>query len=136
MTTQMKQTENIFVGSLTRVLVIFASLVSLCISDGIGPRLVPFPSSSPQESLKRFDVIEDKIAFAGSTLFIVGVEPNTHADDGTQVVTPIWNSSALGQTALCSPSDESLPLPNFYTSPSYLYFFTSSPPGRAPPRNT
>ncbi|HYO98919.1 MAG TPA: hypothetical protein VER76_01755 [Pyrinomonadaceae bacterium] len=132
----MKQTENIFIGSLARVSVIFASLVSLCISDGIGPRLIPFPSSSLQESLKRFDVIEDKIAFAGSTLFIVSIEPNAHDDNGVKVLTPVWNSSALGQTALCSPSDESLPLSNFYTSPSYSYFFTSSPPGRAPPQNT
>jgi hypothetical protein len=36
-----------------RALVLYAALACLCVSDGIGPRLIPFPASSPHLSPAR-----------------------------------------------------------------------------------
>jgi hypothetical protein len=109
----MNRTEQIFKCSIAKALLVFAWLCSLCIADGIGPRLIPFPFSTSEKTHAKFAP--------------GGVEKTCR--DGA------FQAAATESAALSIPHEEHPPSPDFYRSPNYSFFFSSSPPGRAPPRN-
>lgn len=120
-------------GVFVRSLVVLASLASLCVSDGTGPRLIPFPSRPPQmraEPVARADAARGDIPTA--------VRSGTRAASAHEpkAVTPVWNNVSLGRAALSPPAGRPDGRHDLYASPGYSFRNASSTRGRAPPRAT
>ena len=124
-------------GVFVRALVVSASLVSLCISDGTGPRLIPFPSRPPQVRAERAETVA-RAADATGESRLSAVRAETHAAPGRQpkAVTPVWNNVSLDRATLAPPAVRPDAPPDLYTSPGYSFRSCSSTRGRAPPRNS
>lgn len=115
-------------GVFVRAFVVFASLVSLCVSDGIGPRLVPYPSQPTPERAAP--------AARASLLSAVRSETRAASEHQPKAVTPVWNNTALDRAAISPPTVRPAAQPDLYDSPSYSFRNSSSTRGRAPPRNS
>ena len=118
-------------GVCVRAFVVFASLVSLCISDGIGPRLIPFPSRERPEPA----------AFAANAtgagrLSAVRTAPRAASGYEPKTVSPVWNNASLDRAAVSPPAVRPAARPDLYASPGYSFHTPSSTRGRAPPRNS
>ncbi|HLL77180.1 MAG TPA: hypothetical protein VK421_18145 [Pyrinomonadaceae bacterium] len=120
-------------GVYLRSAVVFASLAALCVSDGIGPRLIPFPSRQPQR-------LAEPAARGGgageSRLPVSRAEARAGSGHQPKAVTPVWNNASLDRAAVAPPAARHSAPPDFYNSPAYSFRAYSSARGRAPPRNS
>lgn len=102
-----------------RAFLIYAALVCLCISDGIGPRLVPYPASGGGEAARQVDG-SDSPGW-GSLALTVGLD-STHQHQGAGHAfkkLPIFyappfistRSSLIIQAAACLPSHRHISIP-------------------------
>jgi hypothetical protein len=115
-------------GVIVRAFVVFSSLVSLCVSDGIGPRLVPYPSQPATERAAS--------AARESRLSALRSETRAASEHQPKAVTPVWNNAALDRAAISPPTVRPAAQPDLYASPGYSFRNPSSTRGRAPPRNS
>lgn len=121
-----------FLGcSPSKALLVFASLVLLCVSDGIGPRLLPYPSSEAEGFSRVPGTALCGAATDGTSA--PSVESDALVGHADKAVTPIWGGSSSGKIAVSPPQGDQPP-PDFYAPPDYSFSLASSPQGRAPPR--
>ena len=116
-----------------RSVVVFASLASFCVSDGIGPRLLPFPARPGHEQAEQ--VAPTAAADEGR---LPATRAEAHAASGHQpkAVTPVWNDASPDRAAISPPAGGAAPPPDLYASPCYSFRASSSTRGRAPPQNS
>lgn len=118
-------------GSLSlRASLIYAALVCLCLSDGVGSRLVPYPKRETAGSA-RPEVVENPSG--GQTSL---AEDGPHSDVGLQAARDTFNKlPVFYATALSlSQSARSCRLAVIITRGRHLPTPVSLPQGRAPPR--
>lgn len=119
-------------GLFARAFVVCVSLLSLCVSDGIGPRLLPFPSRpSPGPAARASDE-------AGRVRLSPSLSEQTRAASGHQpkAVTPVWHDASRGRASVSPPAPSPGAQTCHYASPGYSFRIPSSTRGRAPPRNS
>jgi hypothetical protein len=126
----MKARGTILSCSPAKALIVFAALALLCVSDGIGPRLLPYPSWDSQ-GLGRAPGSAACASAPGDTS-APSAESGAPVGRADKAVTPIWSGSSRDEIAVSPPRDE--PSPDFYAPPVYSFSPASSPQGRAPPR--
>lgn len=124
----MRQNVNKTAGVFVRALVVFASLVSLCVSDGIGPRLVPYPSQATPERAAP--------AARARLLSTVRSEARAASEHQPKAITPVWNNASLACAAISPPAVSLSAPPDLYDSAGYFARTPSSTRGRAPPPNS
>lgn len=117
-----------------RAFVVFASLVSLCVSDGTGPRLIPFPSRPAVERATPPPRAADDSG--GEGLSAVRAETHAASDYQPKAVTPVWNNASLDRAAVSPPAVRTPARADLYASAGYFLRIPSSTRGRAPPTNS
>lgn len=121
-------------GVFVRAFVVFASLVSLCVSDGTGPRLIPFPSRPAQERAAPPARAAD--GAGGGSLSAARTEMRVASEHQPKAVTPVWNNTSPARAAITPPAVRPSARPDLYASAGYSFRAPSSTRGRAPPPNS
>jgi len=120
-----------------RALVVLGALLSLCVSDSVGPRLLPLPAVSERAHVQRqaFEVADASSAPAREHPTVVRVAMTAparkQAGDAQQHTQYVEASAA---ESLVTPTDDARSLTQTTYSPTYATpAAITRPPGRAPP---
>ncbi len=120
-----------------RALVIFCALLSLCVSDTVGPRLLPLPGAVSVSAAVWQAVEGDDVTPApwhgDSAAVRVAMAPPARKQAGAEHQ-PLHATAAHAAEGLVTPpADASAFIPTAYSSVPASPAAVTRPPGRAPP---
>lgn len=119
-----------------RVLITLGALLSLCVSDSVGPRLLPLPAASERAAERRqaFDAADVSHAPARECPAVVRVAMAAPARKQAGAEQQPLHVAAHAAEGLISPAPDAGPFAQTTYSPIHATTATATrPPGRAPP---
>jgi hypothetical protein len=118
-----------------RAFLVFAALITLCVSNNVGPSFLPMPfvvdsvAQTPQNQPEAATLVHQSPAKSDS--FRVPMMAQKRADRETQPQ-PLATTLKIG---FVGPNDAHLPAEVCFRIPLFTSPSVSQPPGRAPPRS-